>query len=174
MNIDVTDLSWNTPPATVGRYRVVGCLGKGSMGIVYQARDARMDRDVAVKVLVADIESEPEARVVEQAPMRREQSQQAAALAEREIAVITERQPKASGFSSKIVETTNRQMIVIECTRAGLAGAESVRQYSIPSDQELFRLSCSAPAADFATLDGASARIAGSYQPVRGGHLSAS
>src|SRR3954470_5128155 len=35
----------------LGQYEVIGLIGAGGMGEVYRARDTRLDRDVAVKVL---------------------------------------------------------------------------------------------------------------------------
>jgi Tol biopolymer transport system component len=46
----------------LGRYEVIGLLGAGGMGEVYKARDSRLDRTVAVKVLAEHLASSPELR----------------------------------------------------------------------------------------------------------------
>ena len=47
-------------PEKIGRYRVVGRIGKGAMGIVYSAYDDVMERSVAIKVMMADVQDDPE------------------------------------------------------------------------------------------------------------------
>ena len=44
----------------VGKYKVIEPLGKGAMGMVYLARDTMLERDVALKVMVAGIAADPE------------------------------------------------------------------------------------------------------------------
>ena len=39
------------PGTRLGSYEVVAIIGAGGMGEVYRARDARLERDVAIKVL---------------------------------------------------------------------------------------------------------------------------
>jgi hypothetical protein len=40
---------------TIGKYRVIGQLGRGAMGTVYRAVDVTLDREVAIKVLNPDL-----------------------------------------------------------------------------------------------------------------------
>jgi len=44
----------------IGPYQILALLGAGGMGVVYQARDTRLKRAVAIKVLPADKVSDPE------------------------------------------------------------------------------------------------------------------
>jgi eukaryotic-like serine/threonine-protein kinase len=50
------------PGATLGPYEIVSLLGAGGMGEVYRARDTRLDRSVALKVLAPELAADPDFR----------------------------------------------------------------------------------------------------------------
>jgi serine/threonine protein kinase len=50
------------PGTQVGAFEVLSSLGAGGMGEVYRARDPRLEREVALKVLPADTLTDETAR----------------------------------------------------------------------------------------------------------------
>jgi len=44
----------------LGHYEILATIGAGGMGEVYRARDTKLDRDVAIKVLPAAVARDPE------------------------------------------------------------------------------------------------------------------
>jgi serine/threonine protein kinase len=51
-----------TSSTRLGPYQIIGPIGAGGMGEVYRARDTRLNRDVAVKVLPSDVAHDPARR----------------------------------------------------------------------------------------------------------------
>ena len=49
-----------TPASRLGPYEIIAPLGAGGMGEVYRARDPRLKREIAIKVLPDDVASSPE------------------------------------------------------------------------------------------------------------------
>ncbi len=52
-----------SPGARLGPYEILSPLGADGMGEVYRARDGKLERDVAIKVLPAHLAADPAALV---------------------------------------------------------------------------------------------------------------
>lgn len=49
------DSTRTTPPSHIAHYQLLETIGRGGMGLVYRARDTRLERDVAIKCLRTEL-----------------------------------------------------------------------------------------------------------------------
>jgi len=56
----LTPVSSLVPNTHIGPYEVLGVIGKGGMGEVYRARDSKLERDVAIKILPREFAVDPD------------------------------------------------------------------------------------------------------------------
>ena len=125
-----------TPGARLGPYEIVAAVGAGGMGEVYRARDVRLQRDVAIKVLPEGFALDPERL----ARFQRE-AQVLASLNHPHIAHVygLEDDPvdvspgAAAGIASARVPTCALVMELVE----GPTLAERLRGGAIPIDEAL-------------------------------------
>jgi hypothetical protein len=85
-----------------------------------------------------------------------------------EADLVKERQPGATDVQAKLVEAAGRRLVILTYGRKGVAGAERVRQYSIPTGIDLFRLTCSAGWAQFTKYEPVFAHLAASFAVTSG------
>ncbi|MES1210868.1 MAG: hypothetical protein ABUL63_00910, partial [Acidobacteriota bacterium] len=66
MNLEpVSSKEQTTPemPERLGKYEILARLGQGAMGVVYHAHDPLLDRDVALKLMLAQVAEDPEQKL---------------------------------------------------------------------------------------------------------------
>lgn len=84
--------------------------------------------------------------------------------AQLEVDTLKDQDHDAADFQPRVFDAGDRRLIIIQYTQPGLSGRNVVRQYSIPHGQDLFRLICSAPAAQFPKYSAIFAHLAASFQ----------
>src|SRR5580765_1212767 len=105
----------------LGPYEILAPLGAGGMGEVYTARDTRLDRTVAVKVLPPDVAADPERR----ARFERE-ARAVAALQHPNICTIHDVGVAAESVSFLVMELLQGETLQRRLTRGPLGDDEFV------------------------------------------------
>ena len=105
---------------TISHYEILEKLGEGGMGVVYKARDTKLNRDVALKFLPAGLTSDEESR-------KRfvREAQAAAALNHPNICAVYE-----------IGEADGHTFIVMPCI-GGVSLADRIKDGPLPIDEAL-------------------------------------
>ena len=109
-----------TPGTTLGPYSVTAKIGEGGMGEVYQARDTKLDRDVALKVLPEAFTSDPDRL----------------ARFEREAKVLASLNHPNIGTIYGLEEAEGVKALVLELVE-GPTLADRIKQGPIPVDEAL-------------------------------------
>src|SRR2546427_1448621 len=111
--------------STLGHYEVEGLLGAGGMGEVYRARDLKLGRDVAIKVLPEAVLSEPD-RV---------------ARFEREAKVLAALNPASIAALFSMEESDGRHFLIMELVEGETLAERLARRGSggpgLPLDEAL-------------------------------------
>ncbi len=109
-----------SPGTTLGPYAVTAKIGEGGMGEVWQARDTKLDRDVALKVLPEAFTSDPDRL----------------ARFEREAKVLASLNHPNIGSIYGLEEAEGVRALVLELVE-GPTLADRIKQGPIPLDEAL-------------------------------------
>ena len=110
-----------SPGQRLAQYEIVSPLGSGGMGEVYRARDLRLDREVAIKVMAEHVASDPD--------MRRRfetEAKAVAALSHPSILSIHEL-VIVDGVPVAVMELLEGETLRVRLSRGALAWREAVR-----------------------------------------------
>ncbi len=119
-----------TSGSRLGPYEILAPLGAGGMGEVYRARDTKLDRDVAVKVLPASLAADP----VSLGRFERE-AKAIAALSHPNILSIFDFGTHATG-SGPAVSYAVMELLEGETLRERLGSRESFSQHGKPAEND--------------------------------------
>ena len=108
------------PGARLGSYEVIAEIGRGGMGEVYQARDTKLDRDVALKVLPEAFTSDPDRL----------------ARFEREAKVLASLNHPSIGSIYGLEDAEGTKALVLELVE-GPTLADRIKEGPIPIDEAL-------------------------------------
>ena len=108
------------PGTTLGPYQVTAKIGEGGMGEVYRARDTKLDRDVALKVLPQAFTDDPDRL----------------ARFEREAKVLASLNHPNIGHIYGLEEAEGQKALVLELVK-GPTLADRIKQGPIPVDEAL-------------------------------------
>ncbi|MBY0492712.1 MAG: protein kinase [Cyanobacteria bacterium] len=111
-----------TMPDKIGRYQILERVGKGGMGVLYRGHDPVLDREVAVKVMLADFSEDTE----QMRPRFYREARSAAKLQHRNIVTVFE-----------FAEENNQPHIVMEFLRGAPLSSRMEEQPPLTLDDKL-------------------------------------
>src|SRR5688572_24555677 len=109
-------------PEKIGRYQILELVGRGGMGELYRAYDSVLDREVAVKVMLADFSNDTE----QMRPRFYREAKAAAKLQHRNIVTVFE-----------FAEENNQPHIVMEFLRGVPLNARMTKTPPLTLDDKL-------------------------------------
>lgn len=109
----------------IGPYDIVAPIGAGGMGVVYRGRDARLKRDVALKVLPDDLVGD-----VERTARFQREAELLAGLTHPNIAALY-----------GLEEAAGTRALVMECVE-GDTLADRIAHGPVPIDEALYSAEC--------------------------------